>query len=90
MSTTIKVLRLACFTDIEMFKPKLVRSIEGGRGTKLIRRMSGNRRKLWLCFCTVCKKAYVLRSDYIHTRVCKCQRVKKAPAPDSDQGQGQQ
>ncbi|KKM04339.1 hypothetical protein LCGC14_1765210, partial [marine sediment metagenome] len=29
MSTTIKVLRLACFTDIEMFKPKLVRSIEG-------------------------------------------------------------
>lgn len=66
MFGTLWVKHLATFDDLCQYKQKQVDNILN----------KVNRNKYWYCVCTACQTVYVVRSDYLSRKICKCQKKK--------------
>ena len=49
-----------------------------GQGTKMLKRVAGNRNRYWYCVCTACDRVHVVRSDHLRGKRCRCQKTMNA------------
>lgn len=74
---TIHVIRPATIHDMAQYvtRSEITKwSPYCGENTKTLKRVAGNRNKYWYCQCTKCDKVYVVRSDHLAGKRCRCQK----------------